>query len=230
MENTQATQPEVTEGYLKLLLDKCLPLLLQLATKDQRFRQLILAGMSKEIQMEEAKKGVDKNAVFSLKKIFDAMIEDNKSRELLASACKMNPTTLRLKLFKAREYILDWDEDAEKYRRLDSMVEFQDIRDEKNRALLGMKIVIVRDANAPLFVAKMLEHANADLHKDVHWRNAIVEFIDNGEEGTQLHINNVELTNEDQDMIRGLCDGIPNIKIVSLDKDEFKLNKVEIGI
>jgi hypothetical protein len=220
-------KPTAHPGHLKLLLEQVLPTLLQLAVKDERFRKLIAAGMSQEIQLHEGKKGVDPHAVHSLKSIFDQMIEDRCSREIDANASKINPITLRLKMFKARDFILGYADPDGKYSDLDKQIEFQDIKNE-DRQLTGIKIAFVRDMQSPLFIAKKLEQASADLGREMNWRNTLFDFIDNGEEDTAMHLTELRLTDDDISAVRTIANEMAaSIRVDVLTKSEIKLAKVK---
>lgn len=226
--------PPASNDAIRNILKSNLNELLRLAHKDSRFRDLLASAMAKEMPEHSRKKnGLDMNMVKEMKVILEAMMADGMDRQFLYSDTKLRPKTLELKLFRAMEYICDFDDEDGKFKTFRSQTELQPILPEikgQDSKSPGLRLRIVRDANAPCLVARRVDEGKAETRQTISWRMALAQFMDDAKPGDGVHLKDLHLTRLDIDAIESMFIEQPQFTVMLVTEKEIKVLRNDVGL
>lgn len=195
--------PDLTDDSLKLLaeLQKTLP-----ATFRHNLTQAVLGNIPARPSMPYYKE----EFALMLKPVLDEMLERQDENRVFnySSFPLITPQTLYLRVSQAWLWLTRHHKDKETYRRL---------RDQCEVRRRGDGVVIVRRSNDDMDNAMknaMQASSETAFRGQRGWKNDVETFLESGEAGTKLKLENLSLSEDDVMLLQTQLSGLANIRAI----------------
>lgn len=169
----------------------------------------------------------------AIRPIIEAMIADGRTRSFSCAKYGKTVGTLERLINRAINYLIDnCDSDDKRYynfRRAVMVKKIYRSDETKNSVDIGFKIPQFSGAEpAPMDSSSVKsrddEHESAQL---VVWQNAVDDYINTGEAGTELVIGDLRLDDEGILAVKASVSGISDVELVSVNRESIILRKVK---
>lgn len=156
-----------------------------------------------------------------LKNILDKMLADEKCEQDIKLKCvdygNCSRKTLQLRIIMAWNYLIDYLDKDEVYSKLRSSVK---ISQSTEGWILKWKCKVDFRDNA----GEAVPHTDTVEKLDkIDWLGRLQQFIEDNKDMTKLQIREIDLSKDQQEMVRNLIFGLPNFVIVNIDGKGFTI-------